>query len=334
MDSVVDRPARPAGSLTVRAISPMEFFNAFFYDPLVLELGSVRKTLADYSKDAHVMAMTAGGAGIGVAAPWPSTEDTLADMLRNHDEKKRLLVVEAQAAGQGMVPSSSWTFQVEQSGALTAGGQSIMTSSSAELSALVCTVAVELPTVTQLDVVVGGTPAVLAAYPFMAQHDPMVCYPQQVLEGTPVYIGSEFCAGQAVVIADLGITHIVNATSECRHYFADDGRLQYLRVPVMDECSAPIAKHFAGVSTFIEEALANGGSVLVHCAQGRSRSASCLLAWLLTRDPTLTLEAGVAKCQAARPYVQPNPGFMLQLRQYAATLSPAKTPTSKSDELK
>jgi predicted protein tyrosine phosphatase len=55
--------------------------------------------------------------------------------------------------------------------------------------------------------------------------------------------------------------------------------------------------------------------VLVHCAQGVSRSAAVLIGWLMAREG-LSYEVALAQMQAVRPQVQPNPGFVMQLREF------------------
>jgi hypothetical protein len=57
------------------------------------------------------------------------------------------------------------------------------------------------------------------------------------------------------------------------------------------------------------------GTVLVHCAQGISRSASILIGYLMSREQ-LPYDTALAQLQAARPVVQPNPGFALQLQEF------------------
>jgi len=59
------------------------------------------------------------------------------------------------------------------------------------------------------------------------------------------------------------------------------------------------------------------GRVLVHCAQGVSRSASILIGYLMWKE-RLSFATALAHLQEARPCVQPNQGFSLQLQQFEA----------------
>jgi atypical dual specificity phosphatase len=52
--------------------------------------------------------------------------------------------------------------------------------------------------------------------------------------------------------------------------------------------------------------------VLVHCVQGMSRSASVVLAYLMSRERK-TFKQAWEHVTALRPVVKPNPGFIIQL---------------------
>ena len=62
-------------------------------------------------------------------------------------------------------------------------------------------------------------------------------------------------------------------------------------------------------------ALAEGGTVLVHCIWGKSRSVACVVAFLM-RTQGMTLDLALSYVQEKRPVAKPNEGFMQQLRLY------------------
>ena len=74
-----------------------------------------------------------------------------------------------------------------------------------------------------------------------------------------------------------------------------------------------IALHFDDVAEFIDEALADGGKVLVNCEMGMSRSSTCVLAYLMLRQKMTAGEA-LSKVRKHR-HVRPNPGFLAQLAE-------------------
>lgn len=61
--------------------------------------------------------------------------------------------------------------------------------------------------------------------------------------------------------------------------------------------------------------LPHTGGVLVHCAQGMSRSGTVVVGYLMWKNKQ-PVEAALAQVQRCRPVVEPNPGFMLQLQDF------------------
>ena len=76
------------------------------------------------------------------------------------------------------------------------------------------------------------------------------------------------------------------------------------------------AKQFEAAAAFIASALADGRTVLVHCADGVSRSAAITIAFLLIRGDTL--RSAFRRVLAARPVVAPNGGLVNALIDYEA----------------
>eukprot|EP00878_Enallax_costatus_P016213 GHUV01017006.1.p1 GENE.GHUV01017006.1~~GHUV01017006.1.p1 ORF type:complete len:143 (+),score=28.82 GHUV01017006.1:64-429(+) len=57
------------------------------------------------------------------------------------------------------------------------------------------------------------------------------------------------------------------------------------------------------------------GAVLIHCAQGMSRSGTIAIGYLMWRE-RLSYDTALAHVQQARAIVDPNEGFTLQLREF------------------
>merc|ERR1712032_1156752 len=84
---------------------------------------------------------------------------------------------------------------------------------------------------------------------------------------------------------------------------------------IEDDITTDLAPVLRKALPFIKEALRSSGArVLVHCEQGRSRSASVVVAHLMD-EGDLDLDAALALVREQRPSVKPNEGFLLQLRQ-------------------
>ncbi|XP_030649849.1 dual specificity protein phosphatase 14 [Chanos chanos] len=111
------------------------------------------------------------------------------------------------------------------------------------------------------------------------------------------------------------ITLLVNASEEypCPEYPG----VECVSVPVQDRPQARLDPHFDGVAERIH--LNRGGSSLVYCSAGRSRSPSLVMAYLMRFEGASLLEAH-GRVLAARPFIRPNAGFWRQLLQYESRL--------------
>lgn len=98
-----------------------------------------------------------------------------------------------------------------------------------------------------------------------------------------------------------------------------DASLKYLRIAVVDEPEADLREHWDETYRFLDRAQRDGGSVLVHCKMGVSRSASTVLAYLMKAKGWSLTEA-FDTIKARRPVVQPNEGFWAQLQVYEGML--------------
>ena len=68
---------------------------------------------------------------------------------------------------------------------------------------------------------------------------------------------------------------------------------------------------------FIQTAIAEHRSVLIHCAQGKSRSSAMAL-FYLCKSRRMHVSDALTLLKAARPVAQPNPSFLTQLERWCA----------------
>ena len=85
---------------------------------------------------------------------------------------------------------------------------------------------------------------------------------------------------------------------------------------VCDIPSEDLLSHFTRTISFISSGQENG-VVLVHCYHGKSRSAAVVTAYLMNKHK-LGVERALEMLRRKRKCVQPNPGFMAQLRLWEA----------------
>lgn len=144
-----------------------------------------------------------------------------------------------------------------------------------------------------------------------------VGYPNEIIPDR-LFLGSHLHGESLEVVNNLRITHIVNATKSISNRFQD--RLQYCRVVVEDEESEMICYHFNKAFRFMDMAFSESPEtrILVHCAQGISRSATLVIMYLM-RTNDLTYEQALELVQKHRDVVQPNPGFVAQLKEFELT---------------
>lgn len=136
-------------------------------------------------------------------------------------------------------------------------------------------------------------------------------------------------------VKELGITHIVNATNKCIPNAFENENVEYLNVDIDDEESAVIWPYFKEVATFLGKAELTGRSrCLVHCMVGVSRSATLVVAYLMLRNPHLSLRESFYQVKSARDIIAPNPSFARELMRLELTEKKClKENTIKEEEM-
>ena len=136
-----------------------------------------------------------------------------------------------------------------------------------------------------------------------------------------LYLGGQEVTTEKLVMKDtLKITHILNVTIENDCHFRDD--FQYMHIKLADStdrAKADLHGILDQAYAFIEDARRCGGSVLIHCSVGMSRSASLALAYLMISQK-MTLYQAFVHTKTKRPVTAPNVGFMEQLIEYERSL--------------
>jgi len=133
-------------------------------------------------------------------------------------------------------------------------------------------------------------------------------YPNRVLPG--LFIGSISHASEKSVLRNVGITSIVNSTKNIKNYFPDD--FSYVKLNIEDDERTCLQASIIQAHKFMQSAFAKGGCVLVHCHQGKSRSASIVLSWMMRICAKSAIEC-LQRLQSVRSIVAPNPCFLRQL---------------------
>ncbi|XP_042582739.1 dual specificity protein phosphatase 19b [Cyprinus carpio] len=126
-------------------------------------------------------------------------------------------------------------------------------------------------------------------------------------------LSSQDAAHDIDTLKKLKVTHVLNVAYGVENVFPD--LFMYKTVTVLDLPETDITSYFPECFQFINEASQQGGVVLVHCNAGVSRSASVVIGFLMSQEK-MSFDEAFSAVKTARPYIQPNPGFMSQLKKY------------------
>ena len=138
-----------------------------------------------------------------------------------------------------------------------------------------------------------------------------------------ITLGSLPQASDKEWISQNGVTHVLAVTqfpSSAVEMYPDLCR--YKSVVIRDLPGEDIQPHLHKAADFIRDALTNQAHahVLVHCNQGRSRSATLLAAYYVKHHGLSAGDAVEHMRKCGRP-VHPNKGFQRQLEEFALTSS-------------
>ena len=150
-------------------------------------------------------------------------------------------------------------------------------------------------------------------------------------------LGDAQGAASATLLTEAGVTHVLNAAAfVCANVFEEEGtppalertaapRLLYRSLWLQDSPAEDLLCVLYDGLDFIREALAGGGTVLVHCSAGVSRSAALLCGYLMWSE-RLSFDAAFEAVKAARAVASPNIGFSCQLLQWGRRISSFSSP--------
>ncbi|KAH3767425.1 Dual specificity protein phosphatase [Pelomyxa schiedti] len=137
-----------------------------------------------------------------------------------------------------------------------------------------------------------------------------------------LFIGAIQVTEDQAELKRLGIKHVLSVGPPCSQRFEG---VRYLHIAIADFPTEDLLGILPQALVFIDEGMSEAG-VVVHCAAGHSRSASVVIAWLISRK-RMTFEDAWEALRKRRPCVCPNLGFQQQLQQFGADSGfPSKVP--------
>eukprot|EP01119_Soliformovum_irregulare_P006185 TRINITY_DN17989_c0_g1_i1.p1 TRINITY_DN17989_c0_g1~~TRINITY_DN17989_c0_g1_i1.p1 ORF type:complete len:245 (+),score=49.78 TRINITY_DN17989_c0_g1_i1:3-737(+) len=150
--------------------------------------------------------------------------------------------------------------------------------------------------------------------------------PDQILPN--LYLGSHQSAENWEGLSERNITCIVTVGRGLRMPFKD--ALKYHHIDILDLPTSNLMKHFDPATRFIADAHREGGSVLIHCAAGISRSSTITIAYLMYLGSSFN---DAQSHVGSRRFICPNEGFRLQLLKWEKTLKERRKQKKLEDAL-
>lgn len=132
-----------------------------------------------------------------------------------------------------------------------------------------------------------------------------------------IYLGNYFNAMNYQWLMGKNISHVLNCAKEIPCSYT--GKLIYKHVKGDDVPQFRMIPFLHDAADFIQDSLSKQGTVLVHCAAGISRSTTCLVAWFM-KYRNMDLLSSLQYIRQRRSIICPNPGFIVQLKQFEQAL--------------
>lgn len=148
--------------------------------------------------------------------------------------------------------------------------------------------------------------------------DPSEVYSEE--GGFKLFLGDEHDACNLEVLDTKTIRYVLNLVPhevETTELYGDKYRCRRLRLE--DKETFDISRHMKSALEFIEEARVDRAGILVHCSAGVSRSATVVIAFLMTYQKW-PLRTAASYCYERRSIILPNIGFMEYLVKLDKTL--------------
>ncbi|XP_014355184.2 dual specificity protein phosphatase MPK-4 [Papilio machaon] len=131
-----------------------------------------------------------------------------------------------------------------------------------------------------------------------------------------LYLGNLACARDEKSLQKLQISHILTIDLvPLPRSILDRPNLTFKFIKLADVPKEDLISQLPDTNDFIKEAISNGGTVLVHCYFGVSRSAAVVIAYIMEKYG-LCYEDAFMLVKSKRRFIGPNVGFVAQLKLF------------------
>lgn len=140
-------------------------------------------------------------------------------------------------------------------------------------------------------------------------------HPSQIFRW--LYLGNFDTACNISDLRRLGITYVLNVAAECKNTLLPKSTEQsHLKMKDLEDFK--VMEYFDKANEFFNKVRNSGGTMLVHCKYGVSRSSSFVAAYLM-KYYGFNVESALNYIRKKRPQINPNEGFLRQLELYEST---------------
>merc|ERR1711899_160306 len=129
-----------------------------------------------------------------------------------------------------------------------------------------------------------------------------------------LFLGNMKDASDATGLTRLGVDHVLNVTAVSPTYDMFE-TITYKQLHAADNGYQNLKQYFEEAFDFIDLARSRGGSVLIHCQAGVSRSPTIAVAYLIKQFPMSLVDA-YKFVKNRRSIISPNLNFMGQLLEF------------------
>jgi len=132
-----------------------------------------------------------------------------------------------------------------------------------------------------------------------------------------LYLGDQDDACDQEWLEEHNIQVILNCAKEVNCFIPED--VSAFKILLEDTSDQDILSYLEPSVKIIDEAIDNREPILVHCGLGKSRSASIVIYWLMTRVYGGDLEKAINHVKKKRSIINPNVGFLTQLASVSSS---------------
>ena len=125
-----------------------------------------------------------------------------------------------------------------------------------------------------------------------------------------IYLGNMDAAFNIKKLKNLGIRKVLTVMSAFGNHYPENTFI-HKTIDITDDYNSNIIRYFKDCLLFID----GYDKVFVHCAAGMSRSPTVVIAYLMWKQK-LSLNNAIKFVKNKRPEIQPNSGFVEQLKKF------------------